>query len=124
MTTNAEPTRARPIEGRPVMNRDWRITFAERVAPRLAGRGLSGAVKVVIDGEAAPHYVTLDGDATVSTAARGAVVAIIRASGQDLEALLAGRMSLADGMLTERIGVSGAVPLVVGLGALLQDEGA
>jgi hypothetical protein len=104
------------------MNRDWRITFAERVAPRLAGRGLSGAIKVVIEGEDAPQYVSLDGDPSVTAAARGAVVAILRASGQDLEALLAGRMSLADGMLTERIGVSGAMPLVVGLGALLQDE--
>ena len=87
------------------MKRDWQTTFSERIAPRLASSGLHGTLKVVVEGEPKPYYLTLNG--------------IVRGSAEDLEALLAGRMSLSDGMLTERIGVSGDVQLVLGLGRLL-----
>lgn len=103
-----------------MVNRDWRQTFSERIAPRLAGRGLTGVLKVVIDGEAQPYYLSLT-RGRLEPAAPPKVDGIVRASAADLEALLAGRMTLADGMLTERIGVSGDVRLVVGLGRVLAE---
>jgi len=102
------------------MNRDWKQTFSDRVAPRLATSGLTGVVKVVVEGDKQPYYVRLGGkgagiEATVPKKLDG----IVRGSADDLEALLDGRMTLADGMLTERIAVSGDIQLVLGLGKVL-----
>lgn len=103
------------------MNRDWQKTLAERIAPRVASSGVTATVKVVIDGEAEPYYLALGKESRVSRAAppAGKLDAIVRASAADLEALLAGRMTLADGMLTERVTVSGDAQLVLGLGRIL-----
>ncbi len=103
------------------MNRDWQQTLAERIAPRVAASGVQATVKVVIDGEAEPYFLALGKDVRVSRSAppAGKLDAIVRASGPDLEALLAGRMTLADGMLTERVTVSGDAQLVLGLGRIL-----
>jgi hypothetical protein len=106
------------------MKRDWRETFGERVAPRLASSGLRGTVKVVVEGEAQPYYLTLGGAPSVGTVAPAKLDGIVRASGPDLEALLAGRMSLSDGLITERIGVSGDLQLVMGLSRVLAEGGA
>jgi hypothetical protein len=102
------------------MKRDWRSTFSERVAPRLATSGLEGTIKVVVDGEA-PRYLTLGAAPRLDDAAPKKLDGIVRAAADDLEALLAGRMTLADGILTERIGVSGDVQLVLGIGRVLAD---
>lgn len=101
------------------MKRDWQTTFSERIAPRLASSGLHGTVKVVVEGEPKPYYLTLNGTARLEATPPKKLDGIVRGSAEDLEALLAGRMSLSDGMLTERIGVSGDVQLVLGLGRLL-----
>jgi hypothetical protein len=102
------------------MKRDWRSTFTDRVAPRLATSGLEGTVKVVVEGET-PYYLTLGSRPRLEATAPARLDGIVRAAPDDLEALLAGRMSLADGILTERIGVSGDVQLVLGLGRVLAE---
>lgn len=107
-----------------MIQRDWRQTYANRVAPLLATSGLKGTIKVVVEGEPAPWYVALDGKTAPSSTAVPKIDGIVRGAPADLEALLDGRMSLADGILTERIGVSGDVQLVMGLGQLLAKAGA
>lgn len=91
--------------------------IAETVLPRLATTALSGTVKLVVGGQ--PYYLRLGDRPELLTTPPSKVEAIVRAEADDLRALLEGRMSWADGLLTERIGVGGDVAFLARLAELL-----
>lgn len=91
--------------------------IAETVLPRLATTVLEGTVKLVVGGQ--PYHLRIGERPEVLAASPGKVDAIVRAEADDLRALLEGRMSWADGLLTERIGVGGDVAFLAQLAELL-----
>lgn len=93
-------------------------TLKSLIVPRLAHSGLRGTMKLEIDGEqGGTYYVKLNGVTEITTRPCK-VDCILRATRRDFEALVTGRMSLADGVLTERIEVAGDLALVTKLGKL------
>jgi hypothetical protein len=84
--------------------------LSARLLERLSDKALSGILKVEVRG--APAWYVRLGAKPLVTASLGAGEhpdVIVRGAAADLLAVLDGRMTLADGMVAERVSVSGDV---------------
>ena len=85
--------------------------FFDRIGSSVAAlSGLEGALAFEIDGEGGGTWIVdlADGHVeSVTSRAPGAVQAVVKAGERDFMALVEGRMSPQDGLLTERLRVAG-----------------
>lgn len=86
------------------------------------GPGLEGVMKLVVLGEPpAAHYIDLAALEPVTRPERG-VACIMRGYSADLNALLDGRMSLSNGIISERVALIGELAALARLRAALRKE--
>jgi hypothetical protein len=96
--------------------------FTQVVPHRLAdGRAgpLRGSVRFEIDGPGGGAWV-VDFDGKTVTSGAGVARSSVRAAERDFMAVVEGRMSISDGMVTDRLQVAGEVTALLNLGETLE----
>lgn len=94
-------------------------TLKSVILPRLAISGIRGTIKLEIRGDqGGTFYVKMNGTTELTTKPLKPDV-ILRATRKDFEALLTGRMSFQDGLLTERLTAAGDFAMLTRLGPLV-----
>jgi len=93
--------------------------LVELLARRPAKSKLTGIIKLEIEGAGGGTWYLDAGKKSVAGSSKTKPVCIVRAQARDFMALVEGRMSPADGVLTERLHIAGSAAKVSKLMTML-----